>query len=88
MLDHAERHDAGAGRRVGRDQEAVELIVFHRKVEAQQRGADIARLTDLQRDVGFLDDHREVLVRHGDRPAIDVERDVGTHIHQMLADDR
>ena len=43
---------------------------------------------DLQRDVGVVDDGGEVLVRHRHRPAIDVERDVGAHVEQMLAGDR
>ena len=53
-VEYAERHDAAAGRRVGRDDETVERIMLHRKPAAQQSGAQVAGGADLQRHRRFL----------------------------------
>ena len=55
---------------------------------AQQRRAQIAGGADLQGDLGFFDHALEVGVRHGGRPAIDMERHVRMHLEQMIAGDR
>ena len=86
-IEHAERHDAAAGRRIGGDEEAVEGAVGIGEPRAKQRGAQISGGADLQRDLRFLDHPLEILVGHGGRPAIDVERDVRMHLEQMVAGD-
>ena len=78
-VHHAQWHDPAAGRRVGRDQHAVEGIERKRAVEAQKCRAQVARRADLQRGPAFADHALEIAVRHGDGAAIDVERDVRRH---------
>ena len=58
-VEHAERHDAAAGRRVGRDDEARERACAEQR-RAQKRGAQVAGGADLQRHVAFDDDALEV----------------------------
>ena len=87
-VDHAERHDAAAGGRVGRDQEAVEGAVFARRLGAEQRRPQVAGGADLHGDARLRRHLLEVAVLDGDRPAVDVEGDGGVDGDQVRAGDR
>ena len=76
-VEHAERHDAAAGRRIGRDQQAlgcrassssfaVSSVV--RRLPAVQTCSAMSLSLTRRAKSGF---------RHRDRAAVDVERDVG-----------
>ena len=67
---------------------AVEGVMALGERRAQQRGAQVAGGADLQRHVAFDDDPLEILVGHGGRPAVHVERHVRLHREQMIAGDR
>ena len=88
-VEHAERHDAAAGRRVGRDDEAVERA--DAASASRAHSSVVRRLPAVQTCSAIshsLDDALEVRVRHRGRPAVDVERDVRVHLQQMIAGDR
>ena len=87
-VQHAERHDAAAGRRVGGDEQAIERAWRSRQSAQQKSGAQIAGRAELQRHVALIDQAREVGVRHGDRAAVDVKRHVRPHGEQMVGRDR
>ena len=75
------------GRRIGRDDEAIECTMLCCQDGTQKRRAQIAGGADLQRDLALADHAGEIRVRHGRRPAIDVERHVRMHRQQMIAGD-
>ncbi len=83
-VDQAERHHAAAGGCVGADDESIERTVARRQLGAQDAGAEVSRGAHLHRDGRLEDDRFEVLVVDGDRPAVDVERDVRVDVEQIL----
>src|SRR5215472_849577 len=83
-VEHAERHDTGAGWRVGGDDEPVESAELVREPGAEQRGAKIACRADLQRDLTFLDHPLEIRVRHRGRPAVNVKRHARMYGERMV----
>ena len=63
-IEHAERHDPAAGRRIGAYDQPVERFEPLCQAGAKQSGAQITGGADLQRDVAFADDPLEVAIRH------------------------
>ena len=53
-IEHAQRHDAAAGRRVSRDDETIEGAIGIGEPCAQQRRAQISGGADLQGDLRIL----------------------------------
>ena len=87
-VHHAERHDAAARRRVGGDEEAVERACCSASSRAQSVVRRLPAVQTCSAISRFVDDAREILVGHRDRAAVDVERDVGLDLDQMIAADR
>ncbi len=87
-VEHTQRHDPAARRRVGGDDEAIEGVHAARKVGAQERGAQVAGRAHLERDIRLGDDALEIAIGHGGRPAVDMKRDVRADGEEMVAGDR
>ena len=87
-LDDAERHHAGARRRVAGDQQAVEISAFLDQFDHLDGASDVPRLGDLQGDGGFVDHPGKVFVAKRHRPAVHVAGDVGQHGQKVIGVDR
>ncbi len=86
-VEHAERHDARTGWRVGGDQQALLLAGLAQQFGDQQRGAQITSGADLHRDIAFVDQAGKVGVGHGNRAAVNVIGHVGLHLDHMIGPD-
>jgi hypothetical protein len=81
-------HDAGAGRRVAREDDLVELAGLPGSPDDLERGTEVAGLDQLEDHVGPGDEASHAVVVQRGGPTVDVAADIRAEPEEMLGGDR